>query len=240
MTTLYAFGCSNTYGEGLPDCWQPSPEAPKRHTYAPTPSRLAWPQLTADTLGYECANLAIPGASNKLILHRILNTRFKPNSKVVVCWSYTNRHTVFRTHTLEKVFAHTDPFDITHIERMMTFGPWKTNSEHCRTPEEHKANTAYYKHIHDERDSTVDAWQYIHTADLHLKSLGFTPIHSINNKTIEAFMATKPRYTTATITRHSMETICRQKPKALDGSHPSEQAHREFAQLMARAIQVST
>ena len=57
---LITFGCSNTYGHGLPDCHVPPNEA------GPNPSKVAWPQLLADRRGLECVNLGQPGGSNKL------------------------------------------------------------------------------------------------------------------------------------------------------------------------------
>jgi hypothetical protein len=48
---LIAFGCSNTYGEGLEDCW-----IPEFRKHGPKPSKVAWPQILADKMGRECVN----------------------------------------------------------------------------------------------------------------------------------------------------------------------------------------
>jgi lysophospholipase L1-like esterase len=87
MARLIAFGCSMTYGDGLPDIY------PKHAK----PSRLAWPQLLADKLGLECVNCGMSGSSNKKIWHDILNFKFAPDDTVVVLWSYTDRTTVYKS-----------------------------------------------------------------------------------------------------------------------------------------------
>ena len=77
--TLWAFGCSETYGLWLPD-------------YIPTefdvwgstnvsPSNFSWPKIVANELGYQCKNLGKSGNSNKGIvldiLHNIENFQIK-------------------------------------------------------------------------------------------------------------------------------------------------------------------
>ena len=53
MDRLVAFGCSNTYGEGLPDCWvdkNGDPSRTKAGFHGPKPSKLAWPRLMANNM----------------------------------------------------------------------------------------------------------------------------------------------------------------------------------------------
>ena len=78
MSRLVAFGCSQTYGHGLPDCINPN------ETDC-LPSAFAWPAL----LNGE--NLAEPGGSNKLAVYRALNYSWQPNDIAVFAWTYHNR-----------------------------------------------------------------------------------------------------------------------------------------------------
>jgi hypothetical protein len=86
MSRLIAFGCSNTYGQGLEDC-QIGPN--------PNPSKLAWPNLLGDLLNLEVINNGIPGASNLEILYQILNFEFQKNDIVVILWTFYYRDLFF-------------------------------------------------------------------------------------------------------------------------------------------------
>lgn len=86
MTRLITFGCSLTYGQGLPDC---------NSTSSP-PSQLGWPKILSDNLGKELVNISSPGASNLEILFNILNFKFIPTDEVVIMWSYAFRDLEFK------------------------------------------------------------------------------------------------------------------------------------------------
>lgn len=82
---LITFGCSLTYGHGLPDCFI-EPDYPGRK-----PSQLSWPYVIASELGIECLNLSSPGSSNKRIWYNILNFDFQHDDIVFILWSYPER-----------------------------------------------------------------------------------------------------------------------------------------------------
>ena len=84
MTRLVAFGCSNTFGQGLPDWKRPNPN----------PSKYAWPQILANKLNLSCCNLAKSGSSNKEIWYNIVNTKFKKDDIVIILWSWYDRYCV--------------------------------------------------------------------------------------------------------------------------------------------------
>ena len=69
MKRIIAHGCSCTYGHSLEDCVDPVDTA----LPGPAPSKMAYPQLIADTLGRECINASTPGIGNLNILRNILN-----------------------------------------------------------------------------------------------------------------------------------------------------------------------
>jgi hypothetical protein len=86
MSRLVAFGCSITYGHGLPDCFTP----PNHH--GSVPSNLAWPTLLGNKLEVNTiVNNGNPGASNLEILWKILNYEFEDNDLCVVYWSFYDR-----------------------------------------------------------------------------------------------------------------------------------------------------
>jgi len=86
---IVAFGCSQTYGHGLPDCIDPNQNNSK-------PSQHAWPYL----IDKSCVNLAEPGGSNKLAVQRALQHNWQPNDVAVFAWTYINRSTVFGKKTI--------------------------------------------------------------------------------------------------------------------------------------------
>lgn len=82
MDRLVVFGCSHTYGYGLPDM---GPESTLPH------SNFAWPTVLSADLNLSLVNNAFPGWSNYKILHKILEFKFQPNDLVVVLWATIDR-----------------------------------------------------------------------------------------------------------------------------------------------------
>ena len=82
LSRLIAFGCSLTYGFGLPDCYVSDMQ------HGPNPSVHAWPALTATALKLDIVNKAISGASNLKILNEILNFDFNIEDTVIILWSF--------------------------------------------------------------------------------------------------------------------------------------------------------
>jgi len=89
MSRLIAFGCSHTYGVGLPDCY-------KLGKTLGTPSKLSWPQLVANELNYECVNLSEPGSSNKRITYNVSKFNFLSTDLVMILWTYPARHCIIK------------------------------------------------------------------------------------------------------------------------------------------------
>ena len=100
---MIALGCSHTYGHGLKDCFVPP------HGYDNNPSIYAWPNQLATLFNVDHVfNLALPGCSNKYILHSALNFKFNPDDLVVVLWTYNDRTGIFNTQDDYRVIAHWD------------------------------------------------------------------------------------------------------------------------------------
>ena len=104
MSKLFAFGCSNVYGVGLPDCWDYS-----NKTHTNTPSSFAWPQLLANKLEIECVNLSQPGCGNKEIWWAIVNAQLTKEDSVTVQWTFPNRHCILDEKNLPRQINYYDP-----------------------------------------------------------------------------------------------------------------------------------
>ena len=78
MKRLLAFGCSNTYGHGLKDCWSPDGRP------GDEASKYAWPQILSQHLNRVCVNLSNPGASIREVVHKVQTTTFRKSDIVVV------------------------------------------------------------------------------------------------------------------------------------------------------------
>ncbi len=99
MTRLVAFGCSITYGHGLPDCFEPP------IGFGKEPSKYAWPSLLAKKLQREAINLSSPGSGNLEILYKLLQYKFEKDDLCVIYWSFYDRIDLVRLHPkLEKIY----------------------------------------------------------------------------------------------------------------------------------------
>ena len=87
--TIKAFGCSLTYGHGLPDCANPGS---KRH---PSPSKLAWPNILGEFTGIEVENHSQFGASIKRNAFIATERTFwKEGDIAVFLWPHKSRYAI--------------------------------------------------------------------------------------------------------------------------------------------------
>ena len=75
MNRLITFGCSHTFGAGVPD-----------------PDQQVWGKIVSNHLKLEFVNEGIRGSSNKLIAHQVRNFNFIPSDTVIILWSYLPRY----------------------------------------------------------------------------------------------------------------------------------------------------
>lgn len=92
MSRLLAYGCSFTFGQGLPDTYP--------HNTAP--SKFAWPALLGEKLNREVVNYGLMGAGNQEIFNKVLTTEFESDDLIVIMWSQFARHDFFRYKELPK------------------------------------------------------------------------------------------------------------------------------------------
>ena len=225
---IWAFGCSETFGHGLEDCY-----VKKDGFYAPgkEPSKFAYPQLIGDTVGKEVINLSRPGASNKHILQQIKLNQSEINKDdiVIIHWTYIERHAVF-------VNDERDNLNITpHWPDIMP-----TDTE--------KIAKQYYKYIHSDSDAIIVVRWYMNYAHLTLKAQGVKSIHcpplmnTHNNKSLinmkswhDYDFVKDPNFESdisfvSKMLRHDDIQI----DSAVDGRHSGPKTHRAFADLILK------
>jgi len=155
MNRLIAFGCSNTFGQALEDCWNYEKKDVGEHH-----SKLAWPSVLSKKLNLECHNHALPGASNKLIMNQIISFPFAPDDTVVIMWSYLDRYHIF-----------TDPKKNCSTE---TIGHWHKN----------RRSITYYRQIYNENDHKIMTGHYIDYTALYLDKHKITNFHTTCDRNI--------------------------------------------------------
>ena len=149
---LVTFGDSCTYGHGLEDCLAADGFNPGKK-----PSQFAWPTLLASKMDYDLANLGIPGASNKEILHKVMNTKLPNNAVVIMGWSLFNRTCIIKKHSVEQI------------------GIWQDS----------KASKSYFKHMYDDYDMHIDFYLRANFIKNYLDRLGIENYHWRLETTLE-------------------------------------------------------
>ena len=192
---IVAFGCSNTVGEYLPG-WT---AATFDNAWKTTLSDYAWPFVLARKMSIsQVDNLAWGGLGNHEILHRILNTDFRPDDLVVVAWSFAGREILF------------------HSNNVVSQTMWGPNGD------------KFYA-AHDIEDLELKSMEYVHHAELYLKSLGITyamaQIELWNFKTPHWRWYNPDDY-----------IYFNQLDMALDQQHPGVESHRLLAEKMYARI----
>jgi hypothetical protein len=84
---LVTFGCSFTFGSGLPDCC---------NNNCLVPSNYAWPSILGKELSLIVDNQSLPGSSNFEILQHILKYNFCESDIAVIMWTLPDRDLVFK------------------------------------------------------------------------------------------------------------------------------------------------
>ena len=155
MSRIIAFGCSNTWGEGLPDTWNAGDEGRWRGQ----PSKFAWPQILADKMNLECVNIGEGGVSNKYIANLIAETEFQQDDIVVVLWTYFSRSCVFAEDG--------------SVRRLMS----QDISNNNISKNDRKWNKIYYNKFYTDQDAIKDGYFRANFAKLYLDSIGIKNYH---------------------------------------------------------------
>ena len=209
MSKLITFGCSNTYGQGLPDCGT----APKY--LGDTPSKLAWPSILALKLKVNCDNQSNPGNSNKQILWQILNyTSFTGSDIVIVMWAPRLRSSII-----------TGRGRWDHIP--LHINEWLGQPKENRIWRKYKVKTL------NEYDNILESLFYIDYAHRTLIQRVGTVLHYISDDDV---LSHKEPYVEAKLTANG-KRFMNQYPASLDGKHPGVEGHAAFADKIYKDLQ---
>ena len=100
---LIVFGCSQTYGHCLPDCYVQDKNAHDGTGIAPAPSKLAFAQHVGDYLGRTVHNLSWPGGSNRNMWYKAVHFDYEPSDLVICAWTMSDRSMVLRKNDTHHV-----------------------------------------------------------------------------------------------------------------------------------------
>ena len=206
---LITFGCSNTYGHGLPDCHVPPNEA------GPNPSKVAWPQLLAGRRQLECINLSWPGGSNKLMWWKTVNFEFEPTDVVIYYATYPDRDMIISNKVGE-----------THTDQM---GTWSSVDKRVK---------AYHRYVAQSNSTKTWEYQsYVHIdhAHQHVLRQGVKNVFHFkrNNQQFEHKL---PDWATFKFQTISIEDMITTFDTALDGSHDGIICHTQIARRMSKFL----
>lgn len=163
---LIAFGCSNTFGDGLVDVY----DTKNKQLCSNTPSKLAWPTHLGKLLDCQTViNKGSPGASAKEIAWHIQNFKFQKDDLVVVLWTHLERFCIIHEdNSVEKI------------------GLWHALNN--------KTNKAFFKYIWNEHDMKVDMHIRIDYVKGFLDKKGIKNFHarsSLKSKLEAAWITTE-------------------------------------------------
>ena len=229
---IWAFGCSQTFGHGLEDCYR---EENGFYHAGGEPSKFAYPQLVGDAVGKEVINLSQPGASNKLILQQIKTNQHKINKDdiVIIHWTYIERHTVFVNDK---------------IDYYQRFGRHSHNHLNLKSNDTDKISKQYYKYIYRDSDACIVTRWYMNYAHLTLKAQGVKSIHcpplmnTYNNKSLiyghswhtHNFVNDPNFESDISFVSKMLQHDDIQVDRAVDGGHAGPKTHRVFADLILK------
>lgn len=96
MKTLYAFGCSYTYGD----------ETSMYYNNPYQPSLDAWPNLLSEKLNLTCVNLGKSGASNDYIFRSVLSNikNFDHDDKIFIMMTFPDRRLIRNNDDIVNAF----------------------------------------------------------------------------------------------------------------------------------------
>ena len=207
MPKMVAFGDSITYGQCLPDC------TIDKIYYGPNYSKFAWPTLVANKLGMKYTNISVPGASNDLILHNIINFEgLEKDDHVIILWTFIHRADIFENNG-----------------NRISISPNKISESKATGSVEWES---FYK-VHGDYDLFVRTVENIHHAMCHLNLKGVT----VSNFSIDISHLLWKNKHTANTTSMSVDVRQIDLPtvmidKASDDWHPGIESQARIADII--------
>lgn len=217
MAKLFAFGCSHTYGHGLPDCIE-GKKAP-----GPNPSKLGWVSHIGEVLKKEVVNKGICGAGNKEILWNFIkhSELITPEDSVIIQWSYFERNCIIR----KRRHGFRSNFDGVEAIKL---APWSTD----------KISKIYYKFLHSEVDDIYSTALYVNHANLLLNYYGIKKVLMIapadNTSTTKMMREELDELILPGVAMSEKNLTHFKVDTALDGVHAGVKSNQQFG---AKAVE---
>lgn len=201
---LWAFGCSNTFGQCLDRIDKQKP------------SKKAWPNVLADKLNIHPMNKAQLGNSNRGILYNALENidNISVNDLVVLFWTYPSRTFFWQRDLKDK---------ITKLEMMENMSdkisPWTIGG--TQTKIRFKAWIKYFFH---RIDLEYSLYENMTVADHILKKNTVFVYHVLSD-----VQEVDPKWLNVDIIGKFRMTSDHYKDFALDSAHPGKEQHKFLA-----------
>jgi hypothetical protein len=144
--------------------------------------------------------MSTPGSSNKRIWHNIINFKFKKDDIAVILWSWEDRSAVLR--------------DKTSVDDI---GHWV----------ESDSTVAYYQHLYNRYDASMQTKLYVSHANFVLKEKA-VPVYNLTTSKDTVSIFKLSGQTTPHIPLYICNNYKDRYPKALDNKHPGVECNRVF------------
>ena len=213
---LITFGCSLTFGTGLPDLWTKKKFKRVINNQLVRASKYAWPAQLGKILGaVEVLNFSWPGASNKEITHQVHtfleNYKIHSDDIIIVNWSHTDRSCLFEIQDDKSIFLNR----------------WVPSSKE-------KKAMMFFRHLHNEYDMLYDLHTRINYVNLLFNRLGVKNFHAYSNDKHRSTY--KFSWFKVPMLLSCMGIVRKLYPLGLDDSHPGEEAHNVYARVLYNEI----
>lgn len=243
MGRLIAFGCSNTFGQALPDVW----DFNKNKPVDKTPSKYAWPQLLADKLNFECVNNGIQGNSPKDTWWLVMNFSFKDNDIVTILWPHIFRTTFFTEPTAENNRWYHEPLWPSFSDRWENHKQvriWTAKQQETGNETWSQQHSKYYiKHYQFYLDCILDLYVRADQIRHFLGKKSIKNVHVLSHENINVvdnYMEDKNKFHIENIDMSFIKTF---KPwhhdfldYGLDNLHPGKKTHEMIADCMYKEL----
>lgn len=162
---IVAFGCSYTYGHGLPDCLDNGGQPSTNY------SKLAFPALVAKKLECKYVNLGKSGNSNKEIWNDILNFKFQDDDIVIITWTYYSRFCIIKSNSTQRINPWNErdkPFYMNYSNRNDMLLDFYTRLNHINTYLQTK-NIKSFNYIIEDSEDEAPEWNTVDILGLFQK-----------------------------------------------------------------------
>ena len=250
---LIASGCSNTFGQALPDVW----DKKKQDAIFSRSSKFSWPQVLADKLNIKCINKSRPGASNKEIWNAILNgpqywgqprEEYSKKHIVIILWTFVNRFCFLESDDYHRdirpkeirVDALADTKGSLHnamrleampqVKQVKQLGTWWAETGD-RADERRENSKIFFKYFFNERDLLMDFYLRVNHVDTFLKGKVKKVVHCLQDDLYKP----EPEWNNVEF-YDEWKNIDDTYDKAEDGIHEGIDKHEKFATSLYNEI----